>query len=198
VSSEFLNIFYKHIDAPVVVDKHRAWARNLRGIKATLTPTPKVICTHRPISEIIVSFIKLAKNDPNNNVDDRLRQNRIELNTRNRAMSLWKDYVKDTYTSLKIGLETDRSCIHLVGYNELINNNAQTLKGVYDFLGIDAFDHTTDDIVNTCAESKDDSWGFKHLHDIRPKLEKTSDDPLEVLGPELFEYFNEFDKQLGL
>jgi hypothetical protein len=198
MSSEFLNIFYKNIDAPIVIDKHRAWARNLRGIKTTVTPNPKVICTHRPVSEIIVSFIKLAKNDPNNDVDNRLRQNRMELNTRNRAMSLWNDYVKDTYTSLKIGLDTERSCIHLVGYHDLVNNNAETLKGIYEFLGMDSFNHTTDDIVNTCAESKDDSWGFKNLHDIRPKLKKTSDDPLKVLGSELFEYFNEFDARLGI
>lgn len=198
IHSSLHTSFYSNIPKKYILDKHRGWPRNINTIKQIITPTPKVVCTYRPAAENVVSFLKLMNKDPNNFVDKDLMSSGLQLNTHNRAMCIWNNYSADPYYSLKHGLENNRDCIHLVHYNDLIATPASTLNKVYDFLEIpSSYDHDFNYVNNTCRE-QDDKWGMQDLHTIRPSLSKTSDDPLEVLGQELFDYFSQFDKQLSL
>ncbi len=191
--------FYAHIDKPYIIDKHRGWPKNIDTVKRIITPKPRIICTHRHIAENIVSFLKLIRNDPDNSVDRTLTSRRIPLTTENRARLLWEEYSSDPFYSLKDGLENDPSCIHIVRYDDLTGNPTNALGDIYDFLGIPRYDgHVFTKIRNTCAESKDEAWGFRGLHDIKPAIEKTSDDALEILGPALYEVFDRIEQQLPL
>lgn len=191
--------FYAHINKPYIIDKHRGWPKNINTVKQIITPTPRIVCTHRHIAENIVSFLKLMRNDPNNTVDQTLRNRRIPLTTENRARLLWEEYSSDPFYSLKDGLENDPSCIHIVRYDDLTTDPQQIVNGVYDFLGIPRYDrHVFSNIQNTCAESKDEAWGFRGLHDIKPVIKKTSDDPVEILGPKLYDFFDQIEQQLPI
>ena len=53
--------YYQHITKPHIIDKHRAWARNIHPAKIHISADPKVICTYRPIAEVVTSFIKLVE-----------------------------------------------------------------------------------------------------------------------------------------
>lgn len=192
--------FYSDSDAPYLVDKHRGWPRNIAILKQVITPNPKVICTYRPLAENIVSFLKLMDKDPNNFVDRDLIQNGIQITTTTRAKWLWQHYSSDPFYSMQHGLFHHRENIHVVHYDQLVANPTTTLYDVYNFLEVipprEGFDFDAP-IVNTCSEN-DAQWGMKDLHTLRPVLEKTSDDPLQVLGAELFKYFNNIDKQMPL
>lgn len=189
--------FYKNVSKKYIIDKHRAWPKNVNAIRATITDQPRIICTYRPIAENIVSFLKLMRNDPDNIVDRQLQANGLPLSTRNRAMFLWEHYSSDPWMSLKIGLDNYRDCLHLVKYDNLVRQPEIELAKIYDFLEIPRYDqHYFRDIKNTCSEQKDDMWGFQGLHDIHAELKKTSDDPVSVLGKELADYFKQFDDQL--
>ena len=191
--------FYKHIDKPYIMDKHRGWPKNVESIKKVITPNPKVICTHRPIAETIVSFIKLMRTDPNNSVDKTLIQRRIPITTENRARLLWEEYAIEPFYGFKYGLENNRESLFIVEYDDIVYNTFDTLKNIYQFLEIPYYDkHYTNRIENTCAEAKDEAWGFKGLHDIKPTIVKTSDDPLTVLGSELYDFFCQIESQLKL
>ena len=189
--------FYADVDKPYIIDKHRGWPRNIATLKSIVTPNPKVIATHRPIAENVVSFLKLIDKDPNNFVDQDLKKKGMELSTINRALQIWRNYSSDPFESLQYGLKHHRECIHLVAYEDLVTSPDTVLKGIYDFLEIPAFDHSFSAIENTCAEN-DSLWRMKDLHTLRPSLEKTSDDPLIVLGGDLFDYFNRIDGTLGI
>ena len=145
------------------------------------------------MAELVVSYLKLIKKDPNNFIDAALEKKGLPFTTENRARTIWEDYAKDPYLSLKMGLEQHRSNIHLVDYNELVSNPDTVLNGIYDFLGMPRHRHGFANIDNTCAEAKDEAWGLKDLHTIRPKLQKTSDDPVEVLGENLTGFFRQYD-----
>ena len=189
--------FYSNIDKPYIFDKHRGWPRNINTIKQIITPNPKVICTYRPIAENIVSFLKLVNKDPDNFVDKDLRQNKIEINTKNRALWIWNHYSSDPFYSMMHGLQNNRKDILVINYHDLTSNPRKELGRIYDFLEIPFYEHHDfENIYNTCAEN-DSNWGMKDLHTIRTSLQKTSDDPLEVLGKELFEYFSKIDLQLS-
>lgn len=190
--------FYQHIKAPYVIDKHRGWPKNIDQIKKYITDNPKIICTYRPMVEICTSFLKLMNKDPNNIVDRGLKEKGLETNTYNRAMSLWYEYATDPYYSFKYGLENHRENILIVNYDDIVNDTENQLNRIYSFLEIPNFNHTFTDIKNTCAESKDVVWGFKGLHDIRDTLNKTSDDPREVLSKEIYNFYNKLDNELPL
>jgi sulfotransferase len=190
--------FYQHIDKPYIIDKHRGWPRNAHQIKKYITKNPNIICTYRPLAEVYTSFIKLMRNDPNNIIDTKLLEKGLEINTYNRAMALWYETGNEPYDSLKHGLENHRESILVVNYDDIVNDIENQLSRIYNFLEIPHFKHSFNSIENTCAESKDAAWGFKGLHDIRSTLIKTSDDPRKVLGEELYEFFNNLDKQLPI
>jgi len=185
--------FYQHINKPHIIDKHRAWARNVMPAQMHISSDPKVICTYRPVAEVVVSFLKLVSKDPSNFIDAELRKKHIAITTENRAKELWEGYISDPWQSLQIGLQNYKKNLYFVSYSDLISAPSITIDGVYDFLGIDRYQHEFDNISNSCGESKDAAWGLKDLHTIRPTLAKTSDDPVTVLGEDLCKYFNQFD-----
>lgn len=192
------NTFYEHIDKPYIIDKHRGWPKNIKQIEQYITQNPKIICTYRPLAEIICSFIKLMDKDPSNIIDKTLHERGLEINRYNRAMLLWYEYATDPYGSLKYGLENHRENILVVNYDDIVNDIENQLSRIYNFLDIPQYVHTFDNITNTCNEAKDVAWGFKGLHDIRSSISKTSDDARTVLGKELFEFFTKLDNELML
>jgi hypothetical protein len=160
---------------------------------------PKVIATYRPIAENIVSFIKLADKDPNNALDQSLRESGVEINNQNRAKYVWENWTYEIYDSLCFGLNNNRESIHIVHYKNLVDNPLNELYNIYDFLGVDRYEqHYLENIINTCSEQKDEIWGFKGLHDIRGSGSKDNNDPISVLGPELCDYFAVYDKFLKI
>lgn len=185
--------FYQHIKKPHIIDKHRAWPRNVMPAQLHVNNNPKIICTNRPVAEVVVSFLKLINKDPDNFIDKELKKKCIPITTENRARELWENYIKDAWQSFQIGLQNYKKSLHFVSYNDIIVDPFNTINGVYDFLEIERFQHQFDIISNSCEESKDAAWGLKDLHTIRPKLAKTSDDPVSVLGKDLCNYFKQFD-----
>ena len=197
VYTGLIESFYKNQEKPIIFDKHRGWTRNITPIKAFITDKPKIICTNRPISEVLASYIKLInKTEKSNFVDDTLRQKGLQLTLENRATCLWNQYINDPYNSMAFGLNEFRDCIHVVQYDDLISQPDQVMKNIYEFLEIESFNHDFKNIINHCAEDKDSAWGLDNLHTIRPVLEKTSTPPNEILGEYLTYYYNQFDFKL--
>lgn len=188
--------FFENVKTKIVIDKHRGHPRNINPLKKFITPNPKIICTVRPISEVITSYIKLIEknNQSDNFVDNSLRSRRISINTSNRAKCLWEEYIQDPYQSMVYGLKNHRKNLHIVEYDSIINNPEKTLEGIYQFLEIPFYkNHQFTNIHNACAEEKDAAWGLENLHKIRPRLEKTSTSPQQILGPFLTDYYNNFN-----
>jgi hypothetical protein len=81
----------------------------------------------------------------------------------------------------------------LVEYDDIVYQPHQTLNRIYHFCGLPHFRHSLTGIENRCAESKDEAWGMAGLHDIRPDLNRQSDNPEDHLSPEAIEYLTQFD-----
>ena len=71
----------------------------------------------------------------------------------------------------------------------------ETLKRVYDFCGLGSYGHHWEDIENRCAEAKDEAWGLKNLHAIRPKLGMESANPHAYLPQSAIDYFEQSNVQ---
>lgn len=188
--------FYDHVTTDVVVDKHRGWPRNITPVRMYIDDNPKIICTYRPVSEVIASYIILIERNRGepNFVDEHLRRTALAATVENRSRILWESYISDPYQSTVFGMEKCRQNMHFVSYSDLVSKPDEVMSGIYAFLGdLEPHRHSYSGIHNSCREDKDAAWGIKHLHDIRPDLGRTSPSAREVLGDKLAEYFDRFN-----
>ena len=188
ISEAIINGCWQHVPQNIIIDKHRAWGKNLPAIQHIFGKKPKVVITVRDVPSIIASFMRLlreSKTSPNY-IDQILMERGIALPDMNRADVLWNDFIQDPWVSFKMAWEHDKSCCLLVDYDQLMTNKEQTMKEVYSFLELPYFDHDFNNIENQTADDDLLAWGLEGLHTIRPKLEKTAKSAKEVLGDEIY------------
>jgi sulfotransferase len=195
VYSSVLANFYNHIPKSIVLDKHRFWGKNLDTVQTFLSNKPKIVVTYRSIPEVITSYISLIErsNQYNNFIDNHLRDDNVSITNNNRAEYIWRYYVAPSYESTIYGITKYPEWVHLVEYNNLIKNPQEELNKVYEFLEVPAAVNIFNDIKNTCGEKKDDEWGLRGLHDIRPSLSKISQNPIDIIGEENVKIYSKFD-----
>lgn len=192
ISESIINGCWEHIPQNIIIDKHRAWGRNLPAIQHIFKKKPKLIITVRDVSSVIASFMRLLRNSKQspNYIDQILLNKRLALTDMNRAEVLWNEFIMDPWDSFKTAFNMDKSSLLLVDYDRLMTDRDTVMKEVYQFLELPHFEHDFNKIEN---ESKDDdlmAWGLEDLHTIRPKLEKTAKSPQEVLGQEIYNKYS--------
>ena len=196
IYSGMIRSWYSDIESKYVLDKHRGYPKNIIPLRMFFTPNPKIICTNRPVADVISSYLTLIEKnkDPNNFVDIELKKANISINTANRAKLLWENFISDPYNSMLHGIKNCRENLIVCEYDELVKNPEVVLANIYKFLDIENYkNHKFQDIHNYCAEEKDAAWGLKNLHDIRQVLKKTSKPAKEVLGAYLELHYNQFN-----
>jgi sulfotransferase len=198
VYEALIKAFYAGIKQPIIFDKHRGWPKHVPAISEYLNPDARIICTVRPLAEIITSYLVLADKDENNFIDVHLKKDGRLITNENRADLLWSTYLKTSYESMREGLKTHPENILLIEYRDIVFKTEKVLREIYAFCGLERFNHYLSGIENRCAEAKDEAWGLKNLHTIRPELEIKSSDPLAYLPKEAVEYFSKFDNMKNL
>jgi hypothetical protein len=187
--------FYNHIPKSNIIDKHRFWGKNLDTVKLFLSNKPKIISTYRPIPEVISSYISLIKRNKqeNNFIDNHLKQDNLPITNNNRAEYIWRYYVSSSYESLVYSINKYPELVHLVEYNQLVSNPQEELDKIYKFLDVEPCKNDFNNIENSCGEEKDDQWGLIGLHDIRNKISKISENPIDVIGEENVKLYSKFN-----
>jgi sulfotransferase len=182
---------YQHIKEPIVLEKHRSWAKYGSYIQSTFQTTPKIICTTRRISEVLASFVSIInKSKKITYIDRELMNTNKPVNNQTRCRLLWENYISVPWKSLKIGYETQKEHLCFIDYEEIVNSPEETLKKVYEFCELEYYSgHYFENLSNPSPEN-DDAYGIQGLHDVRKKLGRTSPKPEDVLGEELVEYYD--------
>lgn len=190
----FVDTFYQQYKDDIIIDKHRGWPKNVKSLTYFLNINPKIICTIRPISEIISSYIKLIIQQPGKNfIDEKLTEKHKALSIENRAELLWDDYISDPYRSMLHGIRYHRENLLIIDYNQMMKDPEGILKRINQYLELPQKDYDFNNIINHCAEEKDEAWGLKNLHDIRPILKRESTPPEDILGNYLKKKYDAFN-----
>jgi sulfotransferase len=193
IFKSIVSSYYSHINESIVIDKWRGWVANIPQIKEIITDKPKIICTYRPIEEIITSFLYLIKNDKNNFIDKELNSKCLELTNSNRAKYLWEfGVVGETYSFFTNSLKY-KSEICYVSYDEIVLYPDQTLNKIYNYLEMDRYNHYYENI-DTKILDNDEFWKLKNLHSIRNKLSKNNKNPDDYLNKTDLQFFKSFNK----
>jgi sulfotransferase len=188
--------YFENIETKYILDKHRGHPRNVVPLKMFANPNPKIVCTVRPVSEIITSYITLIEKNKGktNFIDEDIIKNGMAINNTNRAKVLWENYISDPYASMVHGLKNNKENLFLVEYKKLVDEPESVLNKIYEFLGVGEYNnHNFNNIKNKCSEDKDFAWGLDGLHEIRSELKKVSQSPKDVIGSFLASKYDEYN-----
>lgn len=185
--------YYDHIDQEIIIDKWRGWIDNIPQIKEIITKTPKIVCTYRPIEEIVTSFLYLLKRDPNNFVDKELYKNNIVIDNNNRAKFLWNNgVVGETYDMFVRSLDNKHDICY-VSYHDIVNSPDKVMKKIYQYCNLNGYDHQYSNL-NTNITDNDSFWNIKNLHAIRKTLKQDYKNPYDYMDVDLVEDFKTYNK----
>lgn len=195
LTKAILPAFWKHRPEPIIIDKGRGWAKNMPNASALFGRKIKAVSVERDLPSIMASWLTLIKKQKNCYVDKALMHRGYAVTDENRMGEMWFNMVKDCMEgSAQIRREAPDQII-IVNYDELMSEPKKTLTRIETFLELPHFDYDFDNIENDTVDDDLTAWGFEGLHTIRPKLEKISKDPREILGDELYFRFVELEKQ---
>jgi len=181
ISSKIIPNYYSGWKADVIIDRS-VWGlpEALHALKK-FSPNPvKIIVLVRDIKEILSSFIKFSYSNDTNFIalSGETKDERCQFVMRNNG-ELHK-WLRAVYNLVKNHSES----IHIVEYDDLTSNPKKTLDDVYDYLGLDKFEHNFNDIpqLNNNGISYNDDILGGDLHKIKTYIvEKNKYDIYEYL-----------------
>jgi len=162
IVSQLPHSYYKRNEKQerIVVDKCRTWTlkANMQMVDEFIGKDTKVVVLVRPVVEIVKSFVKLYK-------ENGIYTEQLERDLFNPGSDPLTRPLAGVYAA-----QQDTSGRFLfVSYRDLVEDTAQTLKGIYDFCGWDQFIHNRNNIKQKYTEN-DDIYGLKGMHSVRKKV----------------------------
>ena len=195
LTKAILPAFWAHRPEPIIIDKGRGWAKNMLTVNALFGEKIKVVVVERDLPSIMASWLTIIKNQTKSNFDNNLLIKGYPPTDENRMGEMWFNMVKDCMEGTQQIKQDVPDQIIVVKYDDLIENSDREIKRIEQFFELPEHVYDYDNIQNNTADDDLIAWGFEGLHTIRPKLEKTSKDPKEILGKELYNRFVELEKQ---
>ena len=190
--------YYGNTDRPVIVDKNRGWPIQISGLEQCVVEKAKIICPVRSIDEILASLLRIARENPwdpqsgrINFIDRHLIAANQSINDDNRCEALLdiRGLLGQSMAAIHSAIDKgfgDR--LHFVEYAKLVKSPAKTLAGIYRFIGEEPYQgHVFDSIAQGERENDSEVFAVPSLHEVRPKLEKSSTDPAAVLPARYYE-----------
>lgn len=195
ITKAILPAFWQHRPEPIIIDKGRGWAKNMRTANALFEKKIKVIVVERDLPSIMASWLTIIKKQKDCYIDQTIMRKGFMPTDENRMAEMWFNMVKDCMEGTQQIKREVPDQIVVVKYDDLMADPNLQLQRIEDFLGLPKFMYDFENIQNDTADDDLVAWGFDGLHTIRPKLEKIAKDPKTILGEQLFNRFVELEKQ---
>lgn len=160
IVSRLPELYYTDIQKPIIIDKCRAWTLplNVEMLRKYVTKTPKIVCCVRDIKQIEQSFISLFARNNRNDFYQSPMFSELEMS------------VAGIEHTLQNG---DANTFLFVNYDKLIQSPHETFSKVYEFLGLDYFQHDFDNVISSCNEN-DSVYGLLGMHKVHKKVGVTN------------------------
>ena len=184
--------YYSDTVKNIVVDKSREWAmpEHFEVLLRNLPYEPKIILPVRSITDILASFISLVNKNPNkpNFIDNEI-QARQDFNfyrspndTRCDHLMRPKGLIDNCLYGIAFAMKPEnKKYFHFVEYDNLVSNTKEEINKIYDFWGIDKFDHDYYNIENKIKED-DSVYGLIGQHDVRSSVSRRNIDKSNILS----------------
>lgn len=198
ITRGMINGMWQHVPQKIVIDKNRGWGKNMPASEILFGEKIKMIAVKRDLPSIMASWLTLLQNNPNNHLDQKLMYMGKQLTDANRMEEMWDNMVRDCFEALQQALRDARDQIILVDYSGIVDRPQETLSKIEQFLGLPKHKYDLNRIENKYTDDDLSAWGLNGMHKIRSELKKTSQDPREVLGNELFNKYAIIEQSYAL
>lgn len=192
VMENIIPLFYEKHPQKYIIDKNFSWLEPHPYIilEHHLKNEIRVICPVRDVMEILASWNRLCEEDKNNEYDKII----IKSDKSKRAIADKRaDYfmnLNGEESGIRNNIENMKRILYpqfkdnimLVEYSDLVSDTENTINNVYDFLGIDHFNHNFINMKTTHEYAN--VWGVKGHHDIKPNIQKESYDLESIFSAE--------------
>lgn len=174
-------------DKQFVMDKSRGWGV-YRPFLESFYPNPKIICLVRDLRAVISSYEKIYRK--NQHKADPIRDDSTARGTTvHKRVDEWVNPQNTIGRAVERLFEIFRQGyddkILFVKYEDLCLYPEETMRKVYEYLGIPNFDHDFDNIEQITVED-DEVYGLTNdLHTIKPKLVLPQPDYKQILGDDI-------------
>lgn len=159
--------WYADVDAPVVIDKSRAWNGNALLLQQ-LYPDAKIIIVVRDLRDVFASIEKQHRKNPSLNPlpqgADTLVARASNFFDRNKGM------IGAPVCGIEDVLRRKPSNVELVKYEALVANPDTVFKNLYNALGEEWYEHDFDNVEAVSTEL-DAQWLHKFPHDGSGKIQ---------------------------
>ena len=183
--------FYSHIKKPIVIDKNRGWGTpyNFNNLSPFVSKDGKIILTMRPILEVLASFMKVSKatekktgGAPYLNMDYWVSEYRNKNDAQVDYLMAANGEIERSIFSVANLLKNHGDRVFVVWFNDLLEAPQTTMKGIYDFLGIEKYEHDFNNIKEVDRHDDLNGYGATGLHDLDGKLKDPKTKPEDYLS----------------
>jgi len=186
--------FYQDKSAKYIIDKNLNWPSptGVEVITKYITKNVKFICPVRNVLDVLTSFDTIINAHPdskNNQMDEQVlaTTDADKPLADRRANFLMRDD-KDVSLSLNFMkhalIPEYKHLFHFVDYDDFVTDPEKEINKIYEYLAIEKYNHEFKNIKDISGISEDSLTRIKHLHTIRPTVQKISRRPEDVFLPE--------------
>ena len=169
-------------DKPYILDKNRAWG-SYYSLLSNINPNPKILFMVRDLRAVFASMEKKFRENPD--YDDGLLDNsKLRNITTYQRVQTWASGHPIGYAMEKLNQSILDKTAHnflFIKYEDLCTDPIPQLKSIYDYLGIEYFEHNLSHIPQVTIED-DTVHGIYGDHTIRNTLKMLPQDYEQVLG----------------
>jgi sulfotransferase len=187
---------YHNVNKPIIIDKSRGWTNQITHIQDYITKTPKIICTVRNITDILVSFLSLIERSSTVSfIDESLNNLNLEITNENRCDFLMSPagIIGQSYHSLTEAFRKGyEDYLLLIEYENLVSNTQRELNRIHRFLEIEEYSYDFENIDDTFPE-KDEVYGLTGMHSVRPKVSKIYRDHTKYMNDYILNKYSDLE-----
>ena len=189
VMEAIIPAYYQHWDFKYIIDRGPAGTKgNLYLLKKFFKQDIKIIFLIRPILEVLASWITWANKTPDNYLRKFTKTPTEACHYLMHSNGLIARELDCMENLLK---PENKHHVHFVDYKELVGKPINTLKGIYQFLGIPPFKHRCVDLDQVIVNGLgyDDTIMGKGMHTIKTKKLIKSKTDVNILPPEIIKQY---------
>ena len=195
LTKAMLPAYWQHRSEPIIIDKNRGWAKNMPTASTLFGYPLKAISVERDLPSIMASWLVILKKNPGNLIEQSVLSKGYPPTDENLMAETWFEVVEDCMLGKFLIRRDAPGQFIVVEYDNLIKDPNAELLRIEDFLQLPSWNYQFENIINDTMDDDLLAWGLNGLHTIRPKLEKTSKHPKEILGESLYNKFVDLEKQ---
>jgi len=190
--------YYHDTQRPLVIDKNWHWPAEIELLTELLGP-PRILVTIRDMRDVLASWEMLHRKNPtiHHKIKEKYAAQAATLEGRLQIYAKGDEAIGMAFNVIKDAINRGhRDKLHFVRFEELTADPENTLRSIYDFLGLEHYTHNFQHIETAVLEN-DRAWGFKGLHSIEPGIRPTRSRWQEILGKAGEQYFIDWDEFLN-